>query len=136
MRSILRLVSVTTLAAALAAVPGSAQKTTGPKERYEMDVATASGFAAMAAGGKPGLGSAMSMMFGGGPEGKVAHTLELRLGSNPGPTRPPVRVDHIVEPTTKRRRSLQLVASDTRKAQNPKNGTNTKKEQRSVETNK
>src|SRR3546814_7690480 len=65
MRSILRLVSVTTLAAALAAVPGSAQKTTGPKERYEMDVATASGFAAMAAGGKPGLGSAMSMMFGG-----------------------------------------------------------------------
>src|SRR3546814_2546783 len=105
MRSILRLVSVTTLAAALAAVPGSAQKTTGPKERYEMDVATASGFAAMAAGGKPGLGSAMSMMFGGGPEGKVAHTLELRLGSNQGPTSPPVRGDHIFEPQAKLGRS-------------------------------
>src|SRR3546814_3750991 len=86
MGSILRLVSVTTLAAALAAVPGSAQKTTGPTERYEMDVATASGFAALAAGGKMGVGSAMSMMFGGGPDGKVAHTLDLRLGSNRGPT--------------------------------------------------
>ena len=49
MRSSLRFVSVAAVAAMLAAVPGSAQKTTGPKERYEMDVATMSGFAAMAA---------------------------------------------------------------------------------------
>ena len=47
MRSSLRFVSVATIAALLAAVPGSVQKTTGPKERYEMDVATMSGFAAM-----------------------------------------------------------------------------------------
>ena len=47
MRSSLRFVSVATIAAMLAAVPGSAQKSTGPKERYEMDVATMSGFAAM-----------------------------------------------------------------------------------------
>ena len=46
MRSSLRFVSVAAVAAMLAAVPGSAQKSTGPKERYEMDVATASGFAA------------------------------------------------------------------------------------------
>src|SRR3546814_19147338 len=66
MRSTLRFVSVAAVTAMLAAVPGSAQKTTGPKERYEMDVATASGFAAMAAGGrKPGVGSVMGMMFGG-----------------------------------------------------------------------
>src|SRR3546814_9695047 len=69
MGSILRLVSVTTLAAALAAVPGSAQKTTGPTERYEMDVATASGFAALAAGGQMGVGSAMR---------SEAHTYELQ----------------------------------------------------------
>src|SRR3546814_8394499 len=42
MRSTLRFVSVAAVAAMFAAVPGSAQKTTGPKERYEMDVATAS----------------------------------------------------------------------------------------------
>ena len=47
MRSSLRFVSVAAVAAMLAAVPGSAQKTTGPKERYEMDVATMSGFAAI-----------------------------------------------------------------------------------------
>jgi len=122
MRSILRLVSVTTLAAALAAVPGSAQKTTGPKERYEMDVATASGFAAMAAGGKPGLGSAMSMMFGGGPEGKVAHTLELRLGSNQGPTSPPVRGDHIFEPQAKLGKSVPLLGPEPGKGQTQNDG--------------
>ena len=92
MRSTLRLISLAALAATLAAVPGSAQKTTGPKERYEMDAATASGFAAMTAGGgKPGLGSAMGMMFGGG--NKTVHTLDLRLGSNQGPSSPPVRGD-------------------------------------------
>ena len=48
MRSSLRFVSITAVASMLAAVPGSAQKTSGPKERYEMDVATMSGFAAMA----------------------------------------------------------------------------------------
>src|SRR3546814_8699843 len=122
MRAILRLVSLTTLAAAIAAVPGSAQKTTGPKERYEMDVATASGFAAMAAGCKPGLGSAMSMMFGGGPEGKVAHTLELRLGSNQGPTSPPVRGDHIFEPQAKLGQSVPLLGPAPGKGQTQHDG--------------
>src|SRR3546814_13967782 len=89
MGSILRLVSVTTLAAALAAVPGSAQKTTGPTERYEMDVATASGFAALAAGGKMGVGSATSMMFGVGPDRKGAHTPGRTPGPHRGPTTPP-----------------------------------------------
>ena len=97
MRSSLHFVSVAAIAAMLAAVPGSAQKTSGPKERYEMDVATASGFAAMAAGGG-GMGSALGMMLGGGPDSKVAHTLDLRLGSNQAPTSPPVRADHYFEP--------------------------------------
>lgn len=108
MRSSLRFVSVAAVAAMLAAVPGSAQKSTGPKERYEMDVATASGFAAMAAGGKPGVGSVMGMMFGGGPDGKIAHTLELRLGSNQPPTSPPVKADHFFLPQAKLGKSVPL----------------------------
>jgi len=106
MRSSLRFVSVATIAAMLAAVPGSAQKTTGPKERYEMDVATMSGFAAMA--GKGGLGGAMGMMFGGDPSNKVAHQLLLRLGSNDAPTAPPPKGDHFFEPQAKMGKSVPL----------------------------
>ncbi|MBB6426116.1 hypothetical protein [Sphingopyxis sp. JAI128] len=109
MRSSLRFVSVAAIAAMLAAVPGSAQKTTGPKERYEMDVATASGFAAMTAGGrKPGVGGMMGMMFGGGPDNQVARTIELRLGANQPPTKPPVRADHFFQPQAKLGASLPL----------------------------
>src|SRR3546814_5989553 len=88
MGSILRLVSVTTRAAALAAVPGSAQKTTGPTERYELDVVPPSGFAALAAGGKLRLVSAMSMLFGGGPDRQSSrlnsrHQVAPRLPPSP-----------------------------------------------------
>ncbi|MBE1528021.1 hypothetical protein GGC65_002477 [Sphingopyxis sp. OAS728] len=108
MRSSLRFVSVATIAAILAAVPGSAQKTTGPKERYEMDVATMSGFAAMAGGGKGGLGGAMGMMFGGDPSSKVAHQLLLRLGSNDAATAPPPKGDHFFLPQAKMGKSVPL----------------------------
>ena len=108
MRSGLRFVPVAVIAAMLAAVPGSAQRTSGPKERYEMDVATASGFAAMAAGGRGGMGSALGMMFGGGPDNQVARTLELRLGSNQAPASPPVRADHFFQPQAKFGKSLPL----------------------------
>ncbi|MBY4635607.1 hypothetical protein K5P26_00465 [Sphingopyxis sp. XHP0097] len=110
MRSSFRFVSVATIAAMLAAVPGSAQRSTGPKERYEMDVATMSGFAAMTAGGgKPGMGSALGMMFGGSPESRVAHTLELRLGSNQAPSSPPVKADHFFLPQAKLGASVPLL---------------------------
>ena len=108
MRSNLRFVSVAAVAAVLAAVPGSAQKTTGPKERYEMDVATMSGFAAMAGGGKGGLGGAMGMMFGGDPSSKVAHQLLLRLGSNDAATAPPPKGDHFFLPQAKMGKSVPL----------------------------
>ena len=107
MRSTLRFVSVATVAAMLAAVPGSAQKTAGPKERYEMDVATMSGFAAMA-GGKGGLGGAMGMMFGGDPSSRVAHQLLLRLGSNDAATAPPPKGDHFFQPQAKMGKSVPL----------------------------
>src|SRR3546814_15245415 len=70
---------------------------------------TASGFAAMAAGGrKPGVGSVMGMMFGGGPDNQVARTIELRLGSNQPPTKPPVRGEHFFQPQAKLGASLPL----------------------------
>ncbi|HEY0595817.1 hypothetical protein [Sphingopyxis sp.] len=108
MRSSLRFVSVAAVAAMLAAVPGSAQKSTGPRERYEMDVATMSGFAAMAGGGKGGLGGAMGMMFGGDPSSRVAHQLLLRLGSNDAPSAPPPKGDHFFLPQAKMGKSVPL----------------------------
>ena len=112
MRSSLYFVSVAAVAAVLAAVPGSAQKTNGPKERYEMDVATMSGFAAMAGGGRGGLGGAMGMMFGGDPSSKVAHQLVLRLGSDLPPTAPPPKGDHFFEAQAKLGKSVPLVSPE------------------------
>jgi hypothetical protein len=111
MRSTLRFASIAAVAAMLSAVPGSAQKTTGPTERYEMDVATMSGFAAMA-GGRGGIGGAMGMMFGGDPSNKVAHMLDLRLGSNIDASAPPPKGDHFFLPQAKVGKSLPLIAPE------------------------
>ena len=118
MRSSLRFVSVAAVAAMLAAVPGSAQKSTGPKERYEMDVATMSGFAAMG-GGKGGIGGAMGMMFGGDPSSKVAYNLNLRLGSNDGPTAPPPKGDHFFLPQAKLGKSVPLIGVERKEGSYP-----------------
>lgn len=95
MRSRPHIIATITIAVILAAVPGSAQRTTGPKVRYVMDVATASGFAAMGGAGKGGMGNMMGMMLGGGPASQVARTLELRIGGNTPATPPPARADHV-----------------------------------------
>src|SRR3546814_18384045 len=88
-----------------------------------MDVATASGFAAMAAGGrKPGVGSVMGMMFGGGPDNQVARTIELRLGSNQPPTKPTVRADHFFQPQAKLGQSLPLWGPETGTTRPPHKG--------------
>lgn len=118
MRSSLRFVSVAAVAAMLAAVPGSAQKTTGPKERYEMDVATMSGFAAMG-GGKGGLGGALGMAFGGDPMSKVAYQLSLRLGSDQTPTAPPPKGDHFFLPQAKLGKSVPLIAPERKEGSYP-----------------
>jgi hypothetical protein len=118
MRSSLRFISVAAIAAMLAAVPGSAQKTSGPKERYEMDVATMSGFAAMA-GGRGGIGGAMGMMFGGDPSTKVAYLLDLRLGSNQDASAPPPKGDHFFLPQAKVGKSLPLIAPERGKEEVP-----------------
>ncbi len=110
MRSLLRYTSLAAIAIVIGTVPSSALKTTGPKARYAMDVATTSGFAAM--GGGAGMGSAMSMMFGGGPSGKVAHTLALRLGSSTPATMPPAKADHFFLPQAKMGKSVPLTAPE------------------------
>ena len=98
-------VALSALAAGLAAEV-AAQKATGPKARYQMDVTTASGMPGMAgmsgAGGasaKPrgglgamfGGGGMSAMMGGGGPR----HELELRLGSTLTASGSPM-ADHFV----------------------------------------
>lgn len=108
MRSHARFVSIAVIAAMLASVPGSAQRSSGPKVRYSMDVDTVSGFAAMTAGGKkPGIGSMLGMMTGGDPSSRVAHSLDLRIGgsaANP----PPARADHFFLPAARLGASLPL----------------------------
>ena len=110
MRRIFRYTSVAVIAAMLSAPVAAQQKTTGPKERYEMDAATMSGFAAM--GGKGGMGGAMSMMFGGGPDNALARQLFLRLGSNEAPTAPPPKGDHFFLPQAKLGKSVPLIAPE------------------------
>ncbi|MFZ1738245.1 MAG: hypothetical protein WAT83_09965, partial [Sphingorhabdus sp.] len=73
MRTAYRFASFAAVTAMLVAVPGSAQKTTGPKARYAMDVSTMSGMGmgAMMGGGLGGL-------LGGGGDN---YMLDLRLTS-------------------------------------------------------
>ncbi|PKP86578.1 MAG: hypothetical protein CVT78_11795 [Alphaproteobacteria bacterium HGW-Alphaproteobacteria-17] len=111
MRPTFRFVSAATIAAMLASPLAAQQKTTGPKERYEMDAATMSGFAAMG-GGKGGMGGAMSMMFGGGPDNAIARQLFLRLGSNEVPTAPPPKGDHFFLPPAKLGKSVPLISPE------------------------
>src|SRR5687768_8923126 len=73
--------TLATLALGSPATPQARQTITPPKARYAMDVGTMTGMAAMAEGG---MGSALSMLTGGG--GKEAHELRLRLGSTLAPT--------------------------------------------------
>ncbi len=86
------------------APPAAPKPAPVPKARYVMDVGTATGFAAMAAGGKM---SGMSMMFGGGGN-KEARELRLRLGSTLSPTGAP-SADHFFLPAAKLGKSVPLV---------------------------
>lgn len=74
-----------------------------PKARYVMDVGTTTGLAGMAGGG---MGSAMSMMFGGG--GKEARELRLRLGSSQTAAGEP-KADHFFLPAAKLGKSVPLI---------------------------
>ena len=101
MRSTARFASLAVLTAAIIAVPGSAQKTTGPKATYAMDVSTMSGMGmgAMMGGG---LGS---LMGGGGDN----YMLDLRLTSTTPAPQQPEKGDHFFLPTAKMGKSVPLL---------------------------
>lgn len=112
MRPVFRLVSLGAITAAIATVPGSAQKTTGPKATYAMDVSTMSGMGmgAMMGGGLGGL-------LGGG--GGDNYMLDLRLSSAiPAPTQPE-KGDHFFMPTAKMGKSVPLLGDAPGKPAKP-----------------
>jgi hypothetical protein len=80
-----------------------AQTANPPTARYEMDIGTVTGFGGMTGG----IGSAMSMMFGG--KNKPSHMLELRLGSRLAPTDGAPNADHFPDAALKLGKSLPLV---------------------------
>ena len=100
MRPVSYIAIATVLGFSLASV-GSAQKTTGPKATYEMDVQTMSGMGmgAMMGGGLGGI-------FGGGGDN---YTLDLRLKSTiPAPLQPE-KGDHFFTAAAKMGKSVPLL---------------------------
>jgi hypothetical protein len=108
MTTIRRMALIGASAAMIMAMPVSSQQTTAPIARYSMDLSTVSGMAAM--GG--GMGAGMSMMFGGGRD-KVAHQMELRLGSSQSPAGGAPAADHFLPAAAKMGKSVPLVTPAT-----------------------
>ena len=101
MRTAHRFTSIVAIAAMLITVPSSAQKTTGPKATYAMDVSTTSGLGMGAM-----IGGGLGSLLGGGGEN---YTLDLRLKSTtPAPTQPE-RGDHYFLPIAKMGKSVPLI---------------------------
>jgi hypothetical protein len=90
-------------AAAISAAPA---KDPPPVANYWMDVATASGFGAGMAGGKPNMSQIMSMMSGRGSS--VTHTLDLRLASKQKAAAP--EAQHFIPPGLQMGASLPLLS--------------------------
>lgn len=101
MRVDIRTAALAAIIAAIISVPGSAQKTTGPKAQYAMDVSTMSGMGmgAMMGGGLGGL-------FGGGGDN---YMLDLRLTSATPAPQQPEKGDHFFLPAAKLGKSVPLL---------------------------
>jgi len=101
MRNAFRFVSLAAITAVVATVPGSAQKTTGPKATYAMDVSTMSGMGMGAM-----MGGGLGSLLGGGGDN---YMLDLRLTSaTPAPTQPE-KGDHFMPPAAKMGKSVPLL---------------------------
>lgn len=94
-----------------AKAPPPAPAAAQPVARYAMDVGTTTGLAAMASGGKMGLGSAMGMMMGGG-NSREGRELRLRLGSSRPATGGAPRADHFFLPPAKLGKSVPLLSPE------------------------
>ncbi|MFM2409564.1 MAG: hypothetical protein RL481_392 [Pseudomonadota bacterium] len=106
MRPSFRNSSLAVLTIALLVTPGTAQKTTGPKATYEMDVSTNSGLGmGMMMGG--GLGGLGGILGGGG--GDANYTLEMRLKSTTPSPKQPETGDHFFLPAAKLGKSVPLL---------------------------
>ena len=100
MRSISTPISITLMGALCLVSAASAQKTTGPKAQYEMDVSTMSGIGA-------GFGGGLSAIMGGG--GGANHMLDLRLTSNQAVTTQQESGEHFFQPSAKMGKSVPLL---------------------------
>jgi hypothetical protein len=97
----IRYTSLAILTVALAVGPGSAQKTTGPKARYEMDVRTMSGMGISAL-----MGGGLGGILGGGGDNRM---LDLRLESTIAAPVQPEKGDHFFLAAAKMGKSVQLL---------------------------
>lgn len=105
----IRFASLAAIAVVIATVPGSAQKTNGPKAQYAMDVSTMSGMG-------------MGMMLGGGLGGLLGgggdnYMLELRLSSATPASVQPEKGDHFFLPSAKMGKSVPLLGDTPGKAE-------------------
>jgi hypothetical protein len=112
MRIMLRFASLAALSAALVTVPGSAQKTTGPKAQYAMDVSTMSGMGMGAM-----MGGGLGSLLGGG--GGDNYMLDLRLTSATLAPVQPEKGDHFFLPAAKMGKSVPLLGDEPSAAQRP-----------------
>jgi hypothetical protein len=112
MRNAYRSVSLAVVAAAIATVPGSAQKTTGPKATYAMDVSTMSGFGMGAM-----MGGGLGSILGGG--GGDNYMLDLRLTSTTPSPQQPEKADHFFAPAAKMGKSVPLLGDAPGQAKRP-----------------
>ena len=110
-----RFVSLIAVSAAIAAVPGSAQKTTGPKATYAMDVSTTSGMGMGAM-----MGGGLGSLLGGGDGDN--YQLDLRLtSSTPSPVQPE-KGDHFFLPSAKMGKSVPLLGDAPGRSVPPERG--------------
>ena len=88
------------------ALPLLAQGGNSPTARYEMRAETTSGMGAMGQGG--GMGSALSMAFGGGGRSSAQHSLQLDLGTTIAPADGKPKADHFMPAGAKLGKSVPL----------------------------
>lgn len=101
MRPIFRYTSLVVLSSSLLVGPISAQKTTGPKARYEMDVQTMSGMGMGAM-----MGGGLGALFGGDGDN---YNIDLRLTSATPAPQQPEKGEHFFLPAAKMGKSVPLL---------------------------
>jgi hypothetical protein len=111
MHSVSRFASLAAIVAVIATVPGSAQKTTGPKAQYAMDVSTMSGM-----GMGVMMGGGLGGILGGGGDN---YMLDLRLSSATPSPQQPEKGDHFFLASAKMGKSVPLLGDEPGKTERP-----------------